>query len=97
MRHGRETLLVFRRISFIDVIAPGSHNTSRFVLSALFSYPSPATRPILIIWLQVYSSSEVLASIDSVVTEFLLDAENLVELGEALRTSWRAGLDLSST
>jgi hypothetical protein len=47
--------------------------------------------------LQVDSSSEVLSSVDSVVTEFLLDTEDLVELGQALRSGWRTSLDLSST
>jgi hypothetical protein len=46
---------------------------------------------------QVYRSSEVLTSVDSVVTEFLLNTEDLVELGQALRPSWCSSLDLSRT
>ena len=45
--------------------------------------------------LQVDSVAELLASVDSVRTKFLLDTENLVELGQTLRTARSTGLDLA--
>lgn len=45
--------------------------------------------------LQVDSSAELLASVDSVSTELLLDAEDLVELGKTLGTGRGTGLDLA--
>ena len=47
--------------------------------------------------LQVNGGPEVVASVNGVVTELLLDTENLVELGETLRSSWRTSLDLTSS
>ena len=45
--------------------------------------------------LQVDRLAEVLAGVDSVVTKLLLDAENLVELGETLGSAGGTGLDLA--
>ena len=45
--------------------------------------------------LQVDSSAELLASVDSVGTKLLLDTENLVKLGQALGTGRGTGLDLA--
>ncbi|KAI6759168.1 hypothetical protein HG531_013929 [Fusarium graminearum] len=41
--------------------------------------------------------AEVLTRVDSLVTELLLNAEDLVELGETLRSGRSTGLDLAST
>lgn len=46
--------------------------------------------------LQVDRGAEVLAGIDGVLTELLLDAEDLVELSKTLRTGRSTGLDLAS-
>lgn len=42
-------------------------------------------------------NSELLTSVDSLVTQLLRDTEDLVELGETLGTGWGTGLDLTST
>ena len=47
--------------------------------------------------LQVDRGTEVLASVDGVLTELLLDAEDLVELGKTLGTGRSTGLDLAGT
>jgi hypothetical protein len=47
--------------------------------------------------LQVNRLAEVLTRVDSLVTELLLNAEDLVELGETLRSGRSTGLDLTST
>lgn len=41
--------------------------------------------------------AEVLSGVDSLVTELLLDSENLVELGKTLRSGGSTSLDLSGT
>ena len=47
--------------------------------------------------LEVDSGPELGASVDGVVTELLLDTEDLVELGETLRSGRSTSLDLTST
>lgn len=47
--------------------------------------------------LEVDSSAEVLAGVDGVGTELLLDTEDLVELGKTLGTGRGTGLDLTGT
>jgi hypothetical protein len=47
--------------------------------------------------LQVDGSAEVVAGVDGLVTELLLDTEDLVELGETLGTGRGTGLDLAGT
>lgn len=57
------------------------------------------------LWLELYcwlhlkvnSSAELLASVDGVGTELLLDTEDLVELGKTLGTGRGTGLDLTGT
>lgn len=46
--------------------------------------------------LQVNRLAEVLTRVDSLVTELLLNAEDLVELGKTLRSGGSTGLDLTS-
>jgi hypothetical protein len=41
--------------------------------------------------------SEAFTSVDSLVTKFLLNSEDLVELGQTLRSCWCASLDLTSS
>ena len=47
--------------------------------------------------LQVDGSAEVVTGVDGLVTELLLDTEDLVELGKTLRTGRGTGLDLAGT
>jgi hypothetical protein len=58
--------------------------------SSIKSYRSP-----LLKYLQLNRGAELLASVDGVVTELLFDTEDLVELGETLRTGRGTGLDLA--
>jgi hypothetical protein len=46
---------------------------------------------------QIHSLTEVAARVDSVVAQLLLDAEDLVELGQTLRTSGSTSLDLAGS
>ena len=47
--------------------------------------------------LHVDGLAEVGSGIDSLGPQLLLDAKNLVELGQAFRSRWRARLDLTRT
>ncbi|KAA8576371.1 hypothetical protein EYC84_006504 [Monilinia fructicola] len=47
--------------------------------------------------LQIDGSSEALSSVHSLVTELLLDSQDLVQLGQTLRSGWGTSLDLTST
>jgi hypothetical protein len=43
------------------------------------------------------SGPELLTSVDSLITQLLRDAEDLVQLSKTLRTGWGTSLDLAST
>lgn len=61
-------------------------------------FDGPSSGPIYAarrLHLQVDSSAELLASVDSVSTKLLLNAEDLVELGKTLGTGRGTGLDLT--
>ena len=46
--------------------------------------------------LHFHGSLEILAGVDGIVTQLLLDPENLVQLGQTLGTAGSPGLDLTS-
>lgn len=75
--------LVYRNRRYIIIIAP--------LCGAFREFSLPHNNI-----LDVDSGPELGASVDGVVTELLLDTEDLVELGETLRTGRSTGLDLTS-
>jgi hypothetical protein len=94
--HGDGCRLGLRIIAYLSWI---SLVLCLVVLHILILFANPASvadTHAMITCLQVNSSAEVVSSVDGVVTELLLDTEDLVELGKTLRSGRSTGLDLSS-